>query len=147
MEENFDSFRLKDSSENKQYFKLSNDSILKLDSFETKNISVNQTNFENLREATDEEGAIESLTNDKNRLNDESNNDNQMLEYPIANEIEPFNVANVYLEFAKDALFYYLTAKKKQKNQHLKTLIEIFKYNENELKKLKEQNNLKDLFK
>ena len=59
----------------------------------------------------------------------------------------PFNVSNVYLEFAKDALFYYLTAKKKQKNQHLKTLIEIFKYNENELKLLKAQSNLKDLFK
>ena len=125
---------------------VSNDSILKLDSFETKNNSVTQTNFENLREATDEEGAIEPVTNDKNILN-ESNNDDQMLEYPIANEIEAFNVANVYLEFAKDALFYYLTAKKKQKNQHLRTLIEIFKYNENELKKLKEQNNLKDLFK
>ena len=137
---------MKDSSENKQYFKLSNDSILKLDSFETKNNSVTQTNFENLREATDEEGAIEPLTNDKNILN-ESNNDEQMLEYPMANEIEPFNVANVYLEFAKDALFYYLTSKKKQKNQHLKTLIEIFKYNENELKKLKEQNNLKGVFK
>ena len=37
--------------------------------------------------------------------------------------------------------------KKEKKNQHLKTLIEIFKYNENELKKLKEQNNLKDVFK
>ena len=63
----------------------------------------------------------------------------------VTNEVQLLN-NSIYLEFAKDAFFYYLTAKKKQKRQHLRTLIDLFKYNEKELKKINDQSKLINLF-
>ena len=131
---------LSHSSENAQYFKISNDSIVKLDgevAFHSSTQFGHEKITENLDSMKNENG-----TNTVSEIIEHNQIINKSDEFSSSIGIDSLNVndTHFYLEFAKDAFFYYMTAKKKQKNQHLKTLIDLFKYNENELKRLKEQN-------
>jgi hypothetical protein len=51
----------------------------------------------------------------------------------------------IYFQFAKSTFLYYLTANdNNQKSQHLKTLLDLFRYDESQLAKIKQSTQRRD---